>query len=75
MAVLSDGPIMSVIRSFHVGFNPGSRIRSVPEPSAFFSSERVQRSDRESVPARTRAIASVRIAILMTDADSNSSVP
>ena len=75
VAVLSDGPIMSVARSFHVGFRPASSIRSVPEPSALFASVRSQRADRSTVPSRTRAIASVRTAILMTEADSNSASP
>ena len=37
VAVLSDGPIISVIRSFQVGWRPGSSMRSTPEPSALFS--------------------------------------
>src|SRR5450759_6901 len=73
VAVLSEGPIIRVIRSFHVGFRPGSSTRRVPEPSAFFSSVRVHRSGSEIFPARTSAIASVRMAILITEADSNAS--
>ena len=75
VAVLSEGPIISVARSFHVGFKPGSSIRSIPEPSALFSAVRSQRSERSTRPSRTPAIASVRMAILMTEADSNSAAP
>ena len=66
---------MRVARSFHVGFRPGSSIRSIPEPSALFSAVRSQRSARSIAARRARrAIASVRTAILMTEADSNSDV-
>ena len=39
VAVLSEGPIMSVARSFQVGFSPGSSSRSGPDASALFCSE------------------------------------
>jgi hypothetical protein len=75
VAVLSDGPTIKVVRSFHVGASPASKNRSQPDSDTFLALVSVQRSVKSTFPSRTEAIASVSTAILMTDAASKVSRP